>query len=135
MDDDDDTETQGTINNKAHFNMNEILRSEKEKHKKGRYQKKERIVEDTFTPDLEDPRFKEVFEDHDFAIDPTQPEFKGTQAMSKILKERSKRVKNKKRKLGGSENNMTNNADDNEDIGNLVNKLKKKSKSSKKVKV
>ena len=50
--------------------------------------------------------------------------------MSKILKERSKRVKNKKRKLGGSENNMTNNADDNEDIGNLVNKLKKKIYSS-----
>lgn len=135
MDDDDDIEAQGTINNKAHFNMNEILRSEKEKHKKGRYQKKERIVEDTFTPDLEDPRFKEVFEDHDFAIDPTQPEFKSTQAMSKILRERSKRAKNKKRKHSGSENDIIKKGGDNTDIGNLVNKLKKKSKSSKKVKV
>ncbi|CAI4057404.1 hypothetical protein SUVZ_02G4770 [Saccharomyces uvarum] len=135
MDDDGDAEAESSINSKAHFNMNEILRSEKEKHKKSRYQKKERIVEDTFTPDLEDPRFKEVFEDHDFAIDPTQPEYKGTQAMNKILKERGKRVHDKKRKHGDNKNDVTKDGNDNKNIGNLVNKLKKKSKSSKKIKV
>ncbi|KOH01187.1 pre-rRNA-processing protein ESF1 [Saccharomyces eubayanus] len=135
MDDDGDAEAESSINSKAHFNMNEILRSEKEKHKKSRYQKKERIVEDTFTPDLEDPRFKEVFEDHDFAIDPTQPEYKGTQAMNKILKERGKRVHDRKRKHGNNENDVTKDGNANKNIGNLVNKLKKKSKSSKKIKV
>ncbi|CAI4056237.1 hypothetical protein N7582_000549 [Saccharomyces uvarum] len=135
MDDDGDAEAESSINSKAHFNMNEILRSEKEKHKKSRYQKKERIVEDNFTPDLEDPRFKEVFEDHDFAIDPTQPEYKGTQAMNKILKERGKRVHDRKRKHGKNENDVTEDGNDNKNIGNLVNKLKKKSKSSKKIKV
>ncbi|CAI1849185.1 hypothetical protein SEUBUCD646_0B04710 [Saccharomyces eubayanus] len=135
MDDDGDAEAESSINSKAHFNMNEILRSEKEKHKKSRYQKKERIVEDTFTPDVEDPRFKEVFEDHDFAIDPTQPEYKGTQAMNKILKERGKRVHDRKRKHGNNENDVTKDGNANKNIGNLVNKLKKKSKSSKKIKV
>ncbi|CAI4059024.1 pre-rRNA-processing protein ESF1 SKDI_04G5750 [Saccharomyces kudriavzevii IFO 1802] len=133
--DEDDAETEGSMNSKAHFSMKEILRSEKEKHKRGRYQKKERIVEDTFAPDLEDPRFKEVFEDHDFAIDPTQPEYKNTQAMSTILKERGKRVKDKKRKHSDNGNDVAKNGDSKKNIGNLVNKLKKKNKSSKKVKV
>ncbi|KAH3900240.1 pre-rRNA-processing protein ESF1 SCDLUD_003211 [Saccharomycodes ludwigii] len=97
-------------NKKAHFHMNEIIKSEKEKGKKSKYQKKDKIIEDDFKPDLNDPRFKEIFEDHDFAIDPTQPEFKGTKAMKTILEERSNRTnkntsKNKKNSMKNSSKN------------------------------
>ncbi|CCF58542.1 hypothetical protein KAFR_0E03910 [Kazachstania africana CBS 2517] len=130
IEDEDDTEQ--SLNKKAHFNLNEIIRSEKEKGKKGKYQRKEKIVEDDFKPDLSDPRFKEVFEDHDFAIDPSQPEFKQTNAMKQILNERSKRSKerskggkNKKRKLDTSTSKNGKNA-----ISNIVNKLKKNGKQN-----
>lgn len=127
MMDEDEADSKSTINKKAHFNMNEILRSEKEKKKKSKFQDKKRIVEDEFKPDLNDPRFKEVFEDRDFAIDPSQPEFKKTAAMENILKERSKRNKNKtnnkKRKHGESEDKKVS---ETKDIANIVSKLKRR---------
>lgn len=114
----DENESNSGINSKAHFNMNEILRSEKEKSKKGKFQKKQRIVEDDFKPNLDDDRFKEVFEDHDFAIDPSQPEFKETKAMKEILKERRKRSRDSKH---GKEEHT-----DKNDINKIVSKLKSK---------
>lgn len=51
------------------------------------------MVQDNFEANLNDPRFDEVFESHDFAIDPTSSEFKKTETMKKILKERSARNK------------------------------------------
>lgn len=122
MDDEDDTEK--SINKKAHFNMNEILKSEKEKKKKNKYQDKNKIVEDDFKPDLEDPRFKEMFEGHDFALDPTLPEFRNTKAMKEMLKKRSKhspKGKSKKVKFSTRENS----ANGTGDIANIVAKLKK----------
>ncbi|KAL6937559.1 hypothetical protein ACO0RG_004070 [Hanseniaspora osmophila] len=103
----DGAEPDNKINKKAHFNMNEILKSEKEKGKKSKYQNKERIIEDSFKPNLDDDRFNEIFEDHDFAIDPTQSEYKATEAMKQIMDERSKRKsgQDKKRKA-----NVTNGA-------------------------
>lgn len=121
MDDEDDTEK--SINKKAHFNMKEILKSEKEKKKKNKYQDKNKIVVDDFKPDLEDPRFKEMFEGHDFAIDPTQSEFRGTKAMKEMLNKRSKQAHrvNSKRKIATQENDTNENGD----IANIVAKLKK----------
>lgn len=121
MDDEDDTEK--SINKKAHFNMKEILKSEKEKKKKNKYQDKNKIVVDDFKPDLEDPRFKEMFEGHDFAIDPTQSEFRGTKAMKEMLNKRSKQAHrvNSKRKITTQENDTNENGD----IANIVAKLKK----------
>lgn len=128
----DENEAESNINTKAHFNMKEILKSEKEKAKKSKYQNKDKIVEDEFTPDINDPRFKEVFEDHEFAIDPSQPEFKKTPAMEKILKERSKRsnkkTKNNKRK---SDAIVDSGSSDKTKINSLVSKLKSKSKKQK----
>lgn len=120
MDDEDDTEK--SINKKAHFNMKEILKSEKEKKKKNKYQDKNKIVEDDFKPDLEDPRFKEMFEGHDFAIDPTQSEFRGTKAMKEMLNKRSKKAHrvNSKRKIATQEKDTNENGD----IANIVAKLK-----------
>ncbi|CCE64384.1 hypothetical protein TPHA_0H01780 [Tetrapisispora phaffii CBS 4417] len=130
MMDEDEINGTSTINKKAHFNMKEILRSEKEKTKKSKFQNKEKIVEDNFKADLNDPRFNEMFEDHDFAIDPTQSEYKETAAMKEILKERSKRStmkkanRSEKRKISPSDGSQ-------KDISNIVNKLKNKNKKSK----
>lgn len=134
---DEDDENKNGINSKAHFNMNEIMRSEKEKGKKSKYQDKHRIVKDTFKPDLNDPRFKEIFEDHDFAIDPSLPEFKQTDAMKKILEERSKRTStgkrnNKNNKKRNHQEVDENSGKSNSAISNIVNKLKRGNKNKNK---
>ncbi|KAK5780109.1 pre-rRNA-processing protein ESF1 PWA37_001513 [Arxiozyma heterogenica] len=128
MMDEDENNTGSTINKKAHFNMNDILKSEKEKKKKSKYQKKDRIVEDEFKPNLEDDRFKEIFEDHDFAIDPSQPDFKETSTMKTILEERSKRSRNKKNNKKRSNPIISSESNNKSDIANIVSKLKKQKK-------
>ncbi|EFY86107.1 pre-rRNA-processing protein ESF1 [Metarhizium acridum CQMa 102] len=74
-----------------HFDMNEIMRAEKKKNKKG---KKEAGssgdrggLQEDFTMDVEDDRFKAVFDSHEFAIDPSNPKFKATAGMKKLLEE------------------------------------------------
>ena len=128
----EDEDPNSSVNNKAHFNMNEIMRSEKEKTKKSRYQNTKKIVIDEFKPNLNDSRFAEVFEDHAFAIDPTQSEYKETKAMKEIIKERSKRsnnskTQNKKRKNPDSKDECNQHSS----ISNMVKKLKSKSKNTK----
>lgn len=103
-----------------HFNMKEIVKAEKKKGKKSRGQKEE-IPQDNFEADLSDPRFKEVFEDHDFAIDPTSSEFKGTNTMKKILKERSNRKQNGKKK-------RTSDKESKGELTSLVEKIKRRKK-------
>lgn len=70
---------------KKHFSMRDIIKGEKGK--------KGKRVEDDFEVDLHDPRFAEVFESHEYAIDPTSSDFKKTKTMKKILEEKSKRRK------------------------------------------
>ena len=76
-----------------HFDIKEITRAEKAKKKKGKKGKRE--VEDgergglqeSFEMDVQDPRFAKVFESHEFAIDPSNPKFKGTEGMKRLLEE------------------------------------------------
>ncbi|KAL1914908.1 uncharacterized protein VTP21DRAFT_7824 [Calcarisporiella thermophila] len=75
---------------RKHFNMKEIIKAEKRKGKKGGKKKTEELQDD-FEIDVQDPRFSAVLESHHFAIDPTNPQFKKTKAMSKVLEERRKR--------------------------------------------
>ncbi|KAL6449450.1 ESF1 Pre-rRNA-processing protein ESF1 [Candida maltosa Xu316] len=92
-----------------------------------------KMVQDNFVASLDDDRFKEVFESHEFAIDPTNSEFKQTETMKKILKERSNRNKGGKDK---GKNNNNNNAkkglkrklENNDNVRVLADKLKKKHK-------
>ncbi|GKT70207.1 pre-rRNA-processing protein ESF1 [Colletotrichum tofieldiae] len=92
-----------------HFDMNEILKAEKLKKKKGKAAKKlaakkaaagdgdEKVgLQQDFKMDVDDDRFKAVFESHEYAIDPSNPKFRGTEAMQKLLEEGRK-----KRKAGG----------------------------------
>ncbi|KAJ3167709.1 pre-rRNA-processing protein esf1 [Geranomyces variabilis] len=83
-----------------HFDAKQIMKEEKAaRNKKGRKAKKgketrEGGVQDGFEINTSDPRFEALLENHNFAIDPTNPQFKKTQAMGKLLDERRKRRSN-----------------------------------------
>ncbi|KAK6533369.1 pre-rRNA-processing protein esf1 [Orbilia ellipsospora] len=83
-----------------HFNMNDILKREKLAKLKGkaakRMAKKKGVKEaeglqDGYKMDVNDPRFSAIYENTEFAIDPTNPRYKKTQAMEKVMEERRKR--------------------------------------------
>lgn len=121
-----------------HFDINEIARAEKQAKKKGKKSKKAKDIEggkrgglqESFEMDVQDPRFAKVFESHEFAIDPSNPKFKGTEGMKKLLEEgRRKRGveaseevgqrKEKKRKAGSESKG---------ELTGLVEMVKKKAK-------
>lgn len=81
-----------------HFDMKDIEKAEKLARKKGKKGKKGTreadIVKDDFELETEDPRFKQLFDSHEYAIDPTNPKFKGTQGMRALLEEGRKKRKN-----------------------------------------
>lgn len=85
-----------------HFDMAEILKAEKNKKKKGKKGKKNAEaaagLQDDFKIDVSGDRFKALFEDHEFAIDPSHPRFKATAGMKQLVEE-----VRKKRKHGGDE--------------------------------
>ncbi|UKZ72072.1 uncharacterized protein TrAtP1_013010 [Trichoderma atroviride] len=86
-----------------HFDMNEILKAEKQKGKKKKYQKKIKAevgLQEDFKMDVKDDRFKAVFDSHEFAIDPSNPKFKATEGMKKLLEEGRKK---RKMAVGGEE--------------------------------
>ncbi len=65
-----------------HFDMKAVLRAEKKKgrKKKGKKGKKgaddgENEIQEDFSIDVKDDRFKAVLEDHTFAIDPSNPQY------------------------------------------------------------
>ncbi|PLB50410.1 hypothetical protein P170DRAFT_381062 [Aspergillus steynii IBT 23096] len=77
-----------------HFDMNAIEKAEKQagKKKKGKGKGKQAPeVKDDFQMEVSDPRFSRLFESHEFAIDPTNPRFKGTSGMKALLDEGRKR--------------------------------------------
>ncbi|GAB1319402.1 pre-rRNA-processing protein esf1 [Madurella fahalii] len=124
-----------------HFDMKEIMRAEKQKGKKKKKGKKgsedQGGLQEDFAMDVEDSRFKAVFENHEFAIDPSNPKFKATQGMKKLLEEGRKKRKagpdespngkkdersSKKAKAGG----------DAGELSSLVDAVKRKAKASSK---
>ena len=92
----DDKETE-----MRHFDINEIEKAERRAKKKGKKNKKSKedevkpAVADNFDVDTQDPRFARMFENHELAIDPTHPRFKGTAGMKKLLDEGRKKRKHK----------------------------------------
>ncbi|KAL1955282.1 hypothetical protein VTO42DRAFT_8814 [Malbranchea cinnamomea] len=80
-----------------HFDMKEIEKAEKrakKKSKKGKNAGADAPVDD-FKMDVQDPRFQRLFENHEFAIDPTNPRFKNTRGMKALLEEGRKRRRQK----------------------------------------
>jgi hypothetical protein len=96
---DDNDDGQGM----RHFDMKEIEREEKRSKKKGKKSKTKKEAESRvesqatgFKMDTHDPRFSRLFENHEFAIDPTNPKFKGTEGMKALLEEGRKHRKRDK---------------------------------------
>ncbi|KAH6676643.1 hypothetical protein B0J14DRAFT_585979 [Halenospora varia] len=88
-----------------HFDINEIARVEK-RAKRGKKGKKGEEVgskrgglQEGFEMDVQDERFAgRLFGNHEFAIDPSNPKFKGTEGMKKLLEEgRKKRDRGRRR--------------------------------------
>ncbi|KAK7418947.1 pre-rRNA-processing protein esf1 [Neonectria punicea] len=80
-----------------HFDMNEILRAQKRAGKKGKAKKRAEArvkdkesrggLQEDFAMDVADDRFRAVFDSHEYAIDPSNPKFKATEGMKKLLEE------------------------------------------------
>jgi hypothetical protein len=112
VDDDAEVDDTGKPSRKIrHFDMKEIERAEKLARKKGKKGKKPpkgdaqdaSLDDDRFKVDTADPRFARLFDSHEYAIDPTNPRFKGTKGMREVLEEgRRRRDKSQKQKQKGS---------------------------------
>ena len=135
-----------------HFNIKSVIKAEKlKKRKKGRKAKSDVELNETqedFILDVKDERFKALHEDHQFAIDPSNPQyvifffsskvslynflssFKKTKSMTALLEERQKRQREirgdemdgnpaKSRKVGVS--------DSTKNLQSLVESVKRKS--------
>ncbi|KAK8161082.1 hypothetical protein BKA80DRAFT_344189 [Phyllosticta citrichinensis] len=97
-----------------HFDMKAIEKAEKEARRKGKGKKSKKHgktadaagqdEEQTgFTMDTADPRFKAVFDSHEYAIDPTNPRFKRTQGMTALLEEGRKKRKSRAERDDGDD--------------------------------
>lgn len=65
----------------------------RKKRRRGK-RRRERLAEQTekrFKPDLDDPRFKDIVEDREFAVDPTHPKFGKSELSKRLLTEKAKR--------------------------------------------
>lgn len=143
-------------NNLDHFDMNEIARAEKRSRKrKGKLASSSQVptteskrggLQEGFEMDVADDRFSKVFSSHEFAIDPSNPKFKGTEGMKKLLEEGRKKMKKRgleedddgeqeEEEVGVKRKRSRKNKDkdaggegEGEDLSNLVASLKKKSR-------
>ncbi|XP_061845213.1 ESF1 homolog [Colius striatus] len=105
MDDEDDS--------RKHFNYKKIVEQQNlSKKKKKRLMKKKELVEDDFQVNVADTRFQAMFTSPLFNLDPSDPNFKKTKAVEKILEEKARRREEKEQDLKearqGQEKKMAN---------------------------
>ncbi|XP_023801637.1 ESF1 homolog [Cyanistes caeruleus] len=103
MDDEDDT--------RKHFNYKKIVEQQNlSKKKKKLLMKKKELLEDDFQVNVADTRFQAMFTSPLFNLDPSDPNFKKTKAVEKILEEKARRREEKEQDLKeankGLENKM-----------------------------
>ncbi|NXP28289.1 ESF1 protein, partial [Scytalopus superciliaris] len=103
MDDEDDT--------RKHFNYKKIVEQQNlSKKKKKLLMKRKELVEDDFQVNVADTRFQAMFTSPLFNLDPSDPNFKKTKAVEKILEEKARRREEKEQDLKeankGQENKM-----------------------------
>ncbi|KAB0351091.1 hypothetical protein FD754_015948 [Muntiacus muntjak] len=85
---------------KKHFNYNKIVEHQNlSKKKKKQLMKKKELLEDDFEVDVKDARFQAMYTSHLFNLDPSDPNFKKTKAMEKILEEKARQREQKEQEL------------------------------------
>ncbi|KAF7271932.1 hypothetical protein GWI33_015230 [Rhynchophorus ferrugineus] len=122
-------------NDQKHFSLKKIQDMEKNesKNKKKKYKKtKEPSTEkeDNFEVDVDDKRFSALFTSHHFNIDPTDPRYKKTKAMDKLVQEKLKR-RNEEVDDDGVKKQKTSNSQKNVELNMLVKSIKRKTQSFK----
>jgi hypothetical protein len=115
-----------------HFDMNEIAKAEKQKKKrnKGKRTLKDDALQDQFTIETNDPRFAKLYESHDFAIDPTNPRFKGTAGMNALLEEGRKKRRHGKEEESAHKKAKIIEAKDTDDLKKLAARVRAKSRKT-----
>nr|XP_033795690.1 ESF1 homolog [Geotrypetes seraphini] len=77
---------------RRHFNYEKIVEQQNlSKKKKKQLMKKQELLEDDFQMDVADARFQAMYTSHMFSVDPSDPSFRKTKAMEKILEEKTRR--------------------------------------------
>ncbi|XP_044145438.1 ESF1 homolog [Bufo gargarizans] len=77
---------------RKHFNYDEIVEQQNlSRSKKKKLKKKDKLVEDDFQINVEDSRFQALYTSHLYNVDPSDPNFKKTKAIEKVLEEKAKR--------------------------------------------
>ncbi|CAH2255544.1 ESF1 homolog [Pelobates cultripes] len=81
---------------KKHFNYDKIVEQQNlSKKKRKQLQRKEGLLEDDFQINVEDTRFQALYTSHLYNVDPSDPSFKKTKAMERVLEEKAKRREQK----------------------------------------
>lgn len=77
---------------RKHFNYDKIVEQQNlSRSKKKRLKKKEELVEDNFQINVDDSRFHAMYTSHLYNLDPSDPNFKKTKAMERVLEEKARR--------------------------------------------
>lgn len=85
---------------KKHFNYDKIVEHQNlSKKKKKQLMKKKELLEDDFEVNVTDARFQAMYTSHLFNLDPSDPNFKKTKAMEKILEEKARQREQKEQEL------------------------------------
>ncbi|XP_043839102.1 ESF1 homolog [Dromiciops gliroides] len=85
---------------RKHFNYNKIVEQQNlSKKKKKKLMKKKELLEDDFEVDVSDSRFQAMYTSHLFNLDPSDPNFKKTKAVEKILEEKARQREQKQEEL------------------------------------
>ncbi|XP_058589012.1 ESF1 homolog [Neofelis nebulosa] len=85
---------------KKQFNGNKILEHQNlSKKKKKLLMKKKELLEDDFEVNVKDAWFQAMYTSHLFNLDPSDPNFKKTKAMEKILEEKARQREQKEQEL------------------------------------
>ncbi|XP_075060047.1 ESF1 homolog [Mixophyes fleayi] len=77
---------------RKHFNYDTIVEQQNlSRRKKRKLKNKEELLEDNFQINVEDSRFQALYTSHLYNVDPSDPSFKKTKAMSRVLEEKARR--------------------------------------------
>ncbi|XP_026568605.1 ESF1 homolog [Pseudonaja textilis] len=92
---------------RSHFNYDKIVEQQNlSKRKKKLLMKKEELVTDDFQVNVDDARFQAMYTSHLFNLDPSDPNFKKTKAVQKILEEKARRRHQGSTEAKGKQDNV-----------------------------
>eukprot|EP00041_Stephanoeca_diplocostata_P009926 m.156886 g.156886 ORF g.156886 m.156886 type:complete len:753 (+) comp17953_c0_seq2:218-2476(+) len=127
-----------------HFDMTKIIHEYKNKDKKKKAKRSKKNAsrgddldeeserqQDAFQLNLADARFAAIMDDKDFSLDPTQPEFKKTREMERLIADRQKKIATKSASAAAPSTKDSSAAPLSSSVSAMVRKIKKRKTSAK----